>query len=291
MSSVRNVTLELLRHGKAHNQLLSPLTQYLALSGNHSAVTLTVPLEHQQFLNRVRQLRYQSSAEERASWLREMADLMSTVLGGATPLVAELSGTCEQEYGLLNLELVLSASELALLPFELANAPEGMAGAGESLQLQPQMPLTITRRVRRVSNPRFVWPIKPRILFVGASPGGVGAIPLEAHLLALRTVIDPWVKYFDPADPIARQSRIGEHLVFLPDASLADIQAACRDGGFTHVHFLAHGVSIQESGGDRFGIALHDSNDRSRMDVVDGPRRDARNPARAHSPGLRVSRA
>ena len=41
---MRTITLELLRHGPTHNQLLSPLTQYLALCQNHSAVTVRVPL-------------------------------------------------------------------------------------------------------------------------------------------------------------------------------------------------------------------------------------------------------
>ena len=37
---MRTVTLRAGRHGPAHNQLLSPLTQYLALCENHPAVTL-----------------------------------------------------------------------------------------------------------------------------------------------------------------------------------------------------------------------------------------------------------
>ena len=55
---MRTITLELLRHGPAHNQLLSPLTQYLALCENHSAVTVHVPFEHNQFLYRHRALSY-----------------------------------------------------------------------------------------------------------------------------------------------------------------------------------------------------------------------------------------
>ena len=42
---MRTITLELVRHGPAHNQLLSPLTQYLALCENHPAVTLQLPLD------------------------------------------------------------------------------------------------------------------------------------------------------------------------------------------------------------------------------------------------------
>ena len=44
MSEIRNVKLELLRSGPAHNQLLSPLTPYLALCGAEGPVTATVML-------------------------------------------------------------------------------------------------------------------------------------------------------------------------------------------------------------------------------------------------------
>ena len=50
---MRTLTLELLRHGPAHNQLLSPLTPYLALCENHPAVTLQLPMEHNQLLHRL----------------------------------------------------------------------------------------------------------------------------------------------------------------------------------------------------------------------------------------------
>jgi hypothetical protein len=48
---MRTITLELLRHGPSNNQLLSPLTQYLALCENHSAVTVRIPFMHNQFLH------------------------------------------------------------------------------------------------------------------------------------------------------------------------------------------------------------------------------------------------
>ena len=54
----RRVTLELLRKGPAHNQLLSPLTEYLCLCGNFGATIVTVPWEHEQFLRKVRELCY-----------------------------------------------------------------------------------------------------------------------------------------------------------------------------------------------------------------------------------------
>jgi hypothetical protein len=67
---MRTITLELLRHGPAHNQLLSPLTPYLALCENHGAETLHVPFEHNQFLHRLDALGYQLEEQSRLFQLR-----------------------------------------------------------------------------------------------------------------------------------------------------------------------------------------------------------------------------
>lgn len=265
----RTVTLELLRHGPAHNQLLSPLTRYLALCGNHRAETVTVPFEHQQFLIRQRALR-SKDLQTRDMQLQETAQTMGKLLGAVPGLIAEMS---EAGPALTHLRLVLSASELALLPFEAADAPRGLPGAGQPLALQSEVPLCITREARRVGETCFSWPLrKPRILFAAAAPPGVGAVPMESHLLALRRVITPWVKYFDPQDKPQRQERIEEHLVLLPRASLRAIEERCRSGRFTHVHILAHGVPIREGADERFGLALHDAGDPSHADLVNGIR-------------------
>ena len=82
---MRTITLELLRHGPPHNQLLSPLTEYLALCENHSAVTLRVPFEHNQMLYRLRALSYQMGEEPRefqvTDTARALADLLAKIPG------------------------------------------------------------------------------------------------------------------------------------------------------------------------------------------------------------------
>ena len=40
---IRTVNVEFLRPGPAHNQLLSPITQYLAVCNNSGAGVVTVP--------------------------------------------------------------------------------------------------------------------------------------------------------------------------------------------------------------------------------------------------------
>jgi hypothetical protein len=280
---MRTITLELLRHGPAHNQLLSPLTPYLALCQNHGAVTLHMPFEHNQFLYRLSALGYRINEDSRIFQLNDTARVMGEILAMIPGLTAESNKDDHTNEPLTHLRLILSASELALLPFELALSPNGFPGAGQHLLLQPQTPICLTRETRRVTDDTFQWPKEARVLFVAASPPEVGTIPLESHLLALRRLVGPWVKYYDDNDPEARRTRVEERLYFLPAASIEAIEKACADGRFTHVHILAHGVERKEGYDTRFFLALHDARDPGQTDYISGSRlatalRASRNP-------------
>jgi hypothetical protein len=267
---MRTITLELLRHGPPHNQMLSPLTPYLALCENHAAVTVHLTFEHNQFLHRLRALGYQLGEEARAFQLKDTAAALGALLAGVPGLTAELTRRAEAH---AHLRLIVSASELALLPFELALAPNGFPGAGQQLLLQNVLPLSLTREVRRVQEGHLHPPERPKILFVAAAPPEVGAIPLESHLLALRRAVDPWVKYHDETDEEARRRRIAEHITLLPRASITDIETACASGEFTHIHLLAHGIEWMDGYDVRYGLALHDSLDPDAgVDRVSGER-------------------
>lgn len=281
MKNVRDFTLELLRHGPPHNQLLSPLTRYMALCASHGAETVLVPFEHWQFLERWRSLRYEHKSRE--TTLLEMAKEMGGLLETIPGLIAELARSPDDGHELIHLRLVVSASELALLPFELANTPKGGPGTGRPLLMQAVAPVTLTREVRHVRVDRISWPTKPKILFAAASPPGVGEIPFEAHLLALRQAIEPWVRAYDPKVPAARTAEIGKHLTILNRASMREIQDACADGGFTHVHVLAHGIERKVAHETRFGLALHESGNPAGTDLVEGAR--LATALRAHATG------
>lgn len=268
---MRTITLELLRHGPAHNQLLSPLTPYLALCENHAAVTLHVPFEHNQFLFRLSALAYNSTTESRVFQLKDTASVLGQLLAEIPGLTAESNKEDQDTDPLTHLRLILSASELALLPFELALSPNGLPGAGQNLLLQPQMPICLTREIRRVPGEKIQWPTKPKILFISAAPKELGArIPLESHLLVLRRAINPWVKYYDSDEK--RRARVGEHLDVLPDASIEAIEEACASGEYTHIHILAHGVPVKEGSDQRFALALHHARFPEQVDHISGAR-------------------
>jgi hypothetical protein len=273
---MRTITLELVRHGPAHNQLLSPLTQYLALCENQPAVTLQLPVEHNQMLYRLSALAYQMGEKPREFQLRDMAQMLSELLGRIPGLTADMNRV---DHGAgddcaTHLRLVLSASELALLPFELALSPIGLPGAGQPLLLQSLAPVTITRETRRVAEQSVTWPDRNKVLFAVASPPKYPSPPAAAHLLALRRALEPWVGTRPAAENgDVDNARLNRHLKVLTDVSLDKIEAACADGSFTHVHILAHGVEYREGYDTRFGLVLHDSaHPMGEADIVSGER-------------------
>ena len=84
---------------------------------------------------------------------------------------------------LVHLRLTLSASELALLPFEIAKVPVGPTATAESgWRSRPARRSCLTRNIRTVSPEGVVWPHEPRILFVAGDPDNM---PFEEHRDAL----------------------------------------------------------------------------------------------------------
>lgn len=301
---MRQVKFELLRHGPSNNQLLSPLTEYLALCGNHSATTVRLPFEHNQFLHRLRALSRQLGEETRSFQVKDTARALAEVLCQVPGLVAELSRDRDMpdysdtlpdrqqpdvaprdRQSLTHLRLIISSSELALLPFELALAPPGFPGAGQSLLLQFQAPICLTREVRRVAENYLSWPNKPRILFVAAAPSDVPPVPAELHIGVLRELLQPWIGFAETDE--RRSELLKDHLHVLENASCQDIARVCAEGDFTHVHILAHGIQYQDGFDLRFGIAFHDPADpQGKADPVSGERlATALRPVRAAAGG------
>jgi hypothetical protein len=277
--STRTITLELLRQGPANNQLLSPITQYLALCENHRAQTIQLSFDHADYQSRLEGLRYHQTDEMfRGVALREATRDVTRIFAAVPALPGELTAARDAE--LVHLRLVLSAAELAALPFELAEAPPGAPSEGQRLFLEACPPVVITRETRRVRRVRVPWPRRPRILFAFAAPGDLPPIPANAHVLALRRALDPWIGWMQGANAA---TAISKHLTLLPNASLDAIADACRealtDGGgpYTHVHILAHGIARPAPGSReaRFYLAMHAAPGAIEVEYVDGRRLEA----------------
>src|SRR5215218_5191434 len=130
---IRTITAEFLRAGPPHNQLLSPLTQYLAVCGDAGAGVVTVPYEHATFERRLKELRYETGdVEDRLAMLSDVGADMGKVLGAVPGLPGALTADAQHAATLVHLRLTLSASELAHLPFELAKVPVGPTVTAEN---------------------------------------------------------------------------------------------------------------------------------------------------------------
>ena len=172
---IRTTKLELLRSGPEHNQLLSPLTPYLALCGPAGPQTVHMPYEHRQLINRLKRLRYSDNGcdiptAQRESELREIGEAVGRVLGAVPGLQSALDRAPKEGVQLVHVRLALSALELGMVPFEAAIAPDNFPGSGAPLLLRT--PTLITREVRRSRPIEVHWNRKPRILFAFATPSG-----------------------------------------------------------------------------------------------------------------------
>lgn len=273
----KTISVELLRAGPPHNQLLSPLTQYLALCDGHAAETLRLPFEHHDFVLQMQALRYQQGPELNwrarfAQVARDMAEVLGQIPGLATTL-----GRGRTDGGeLVHVEAVLSASELALLPFEAADSPATFASAGLPLSVQTVLPVSLTRRNRRYSGADVKWPRRPKILVVVASPPGLMEVPAVAHVMAIRKALAPWIGPQHPKEATpermegAPQTNIEELVTVLDRASIQRVHEACAASvvPYTHVHILAHGAVRSEGVGERFTLAFHGPD--GERELIDG---------------------
>lgn len=259
---IRTVTVELLRAGPAHNQLLSPLTQYLGICGDSVAGIVTLPYEHGTFLRRMDKMRYveagdPSDQKERLAVLRDIGMDMAKIMDAIPTLPGALGFRSGGSETLVHLRLTLTASELALLPFELSKVPVGPNGADENwLVLQTGVPVCITRRSRNVPSEGNLWPVRPRILFISSDPDNVPFKEHRDHLLKAIMPFLPPGKDIPSASLEGRRKEFGDWLTILEDASFDEVATECANIPYTHIHILAHGSVNPVEGDDTYGLVL-----------------------------------
>ena len=289
MASFEKIVLEFVRPGPSHNQLLSPLTSYMALCGDSQPVTLHIPIEHHKLLNRIRSLRYMIKNGStgvtipdpiRESQVVELGEEVASIFSNIQTLNSEISraqgkvlgAIPDKDGSLVHLRLVLSGSELSLIPFELAISPQAFPGEGLEFCLQGDMSIAMTREIRRHRPAPIPWDraIEPRILFISAEPAGM-TVPKKSHIHALRQAMEPWIHWPHKNDKNTdRTAFIKERLRLLINPSINDIYNHCSKNQYTHIHILAHGVAYKKAGEQRFGLALCQQHDKNQIEVVSG---------------------
>lgn len=271
MSSTTGFTLELLRGGPPHNQLLSPTTEYFALCGDAAPHLLRIPIEHRDLSDRLATLGYDSRVtdELRQAEIARFGRDLGATLGGIPNFGHEIQNLCGHDgAALVHIRLVLAGNELAAIPWELAHVPTSLPAAGAPLLIQSRTPVSLTREARGAARRRFDWDREPRILFAAAQAADFPPNLIEAHLLALRQAVEPWAW----RGWWRHRSRGAQWPIrLLLEASVDEIRAACDAEDFTHVHILAHGVELGDPRAGRFGLLLHDAKHAGR-EVVSGDR-------------------
>lgn len=215
----------------------------------------TMPLNQAEFLDDLSKLRYDDSVtgKQRAKALQRLSKSVTKILMPEVP----------DDPDVVQLDLVTNARELWALPFEAALAPDG-----QPLFARRNPAVVLTRRIPQgFAGRKPDWPARPRILFAHASPGWAGkAVPASAHKEALLKALQPWVEPLHGLPMLV--GREDSVLTTLKEASLADIERACREAEaagrpYTHIHLLAHGIAVGEprlAHRMRYGIALHAAN-------------------------------
>ncbi len=274
MPKVQTVTLELQRPGPPHNQLLSPLTPYLAMCSSRAANTVYLDFEQQDFLLQVQGLDYGLAPQYQQAQLGQTGTTMGRLLSSIRSLattIAEATDPGTDRTGLIHLRLISDAAELAMLPFEAAISAPGFPGEGQPLLLQSDAPICLTRESRKPEYRELDYFHRDqKILFAFAELPG-SRVPARAHLLALRRALDPWCNQVGLAE---RLQWVRERITVLPNATLESIREACSSERYYYVHILAHGTPRQKgvSREQEYGLALHDPRDSSKPDFVDGAR-------------------
>ncbi len=247
---MRSQLIEYLRFSELETGILRKDDRYLVVKGNEPVREITIPVGHADFMRRLKKLRYgaQIAQSERREAIEKLSAYVTAVLGTQEPPTEPLQ-----------IDLVANAAELSAMPFELAVDAEGRPAFATS-----DPPLVLTRRIRqrgRTSAP--AWASEPRILFVSASPAGVGRrVPFDDHQDALYAALEPWVEPLHVSDRKRSHPNHTKVLTRLRNASLDAIRAVGmraleEDKPYTHLHILAHGCAIGDGWDERFGLALH----------------------------------
>jgi CHAT domain len=232
------IRVELLRVGTAQNHLLSPGTPYIALVDNQPACEVRVPFEHGHFVELYEDFR-QAQGDATAKALDKLRDALALFLSAIVPLREAVASAKALGSTSVEIRLVLSATELAVLPFEV-------------LPNWQDVGLVFTREARRRALTALRYREPPRVLVVASSAGGV--IPLDANLLALRRALAPWVV-------VGSLRSFKEYVTLCDNASLDDVRRACTEAlsagrPYTHVHVLAHGAPYGPRFAPYFGLAM-----------------------------------
>jgi hypothetical protein len=222
---MESVLIEYFRFDDQNTGVLSDGRKYILAHKNLPAKEVTTSLSQIDLLNAFSQnFDYNSDISNEEKW-KAIVEISEKI----RELFIDVSG-----YTLCQLDVVLNASELCLLPFELLLNENQVPYFAD-----PDKKIAFTRRLRQSNfENSFTWPYIPKVLFV-YSNGGLRDVPFEDHLYELDRALTKW-----------GGSAKSEIFKLLTEATFDELQAELKNNDslknqYTHVHILAHGKAIE----------------------------------------------
>ena len=179
---MKSIMIEFLRYGGERHSI-SEKEMYIRTVGAFEAEQVFMTMNEDECFEWLCQLRYGSQTKEleRQKALDQLAKKVTEFL--EPPELPEEP---------VQLDLVTSARELWQLPFEAVRFP-----TGEPMFVDNENVVVLTRRVRKreFAERRHLWPAKPQVLLISASPAWGGRkVPFDEHHKALREALKPWIE-------------------------------------------------------------------------------------------------
>jgi hypothetical protein len=179
-----------------------------------------VPLKHVHFHQHMQGLDYRATPETNAKSLEALSAVVTDVLR-----LPEIGASAAP----IQIDLVVTAGELAALPFELAKDGKGewlLATAGRDVEITRRTRLDLGHRLER-------WRAKPRVLFVAAAPSD-DTVPVKEHTKALCKALQPWIEPLEGGPTLALDPSLSTDLLpesyALADCCEASIASGKGDG-------------------------------------------------------------
>ncbi|HET9277301.1 MAG TPA: hypothetical protein VFN95_03925 [Flavitalea sp.] len=225
---MNSVLIEYLRFNNLNTGVLRGGEPYILAHKNLPVRQVFTPVEQYDLLEKLGDcMRYHSEISNSDKW-KTIIEISNQI----KELFIDI-----QEFGYSNcqFDVVLNASELCLLPFELLLDDQEVPWFASAAKK-----ISFTRRIRQshLEN-TFSWPYTPRVLFI-YSHGGFAQVPFDRHLNGFDYALKKWggtsnEKVFR----MLEQPSYHEIVTILKENDAPEKQ-------FTHVHILAHGALIQD---------------------------------------------
>jgi hypothetical protein len=173
---INTVTVDIVRKGISSSHLLVGDLDYIGMCGAYPQADLKINCTQQEFIDWVQKLRYGSDDKDRQQAIAYFQNLVTQQIFIKIP---ELLNQYDQNEW-IHLRLLITARELAQLPFELVMPPMELCGDNKDVfPLCTAKRVTFTRETKQMGGRPYKWPVDSRVLFAWAQPGN--PVPFQQH--------------------------------------------------------------------------------------------------------------